>query len=57
MDEAADDAALVFANGQPYELFEPPQPAVKIIHKVGANVVPSSILPFLKRRENWARPP
>jgi hypothetical protein len=51
MDEAADDAALVFANGQPYELFEPPQPPVKIIHKIGANVVPSTILPFLKRRD------
>ena len=51
MDEAADDVALVFANGQPYELFEPPQAPVKIIHKVGANVVPSTILPVIKRRD------
>ena len=50
MDEAADDVALVFANGQPYELFEPPQ-GPKIIHKVGANVVPSTILSFDKRRD------
>jgi hypothetical protein len=51
MDEAADDVALVFANGQPYEIFEPPQPPVKVIHKVAANVVPSSVLPFAKRRD------
>ena len=50
MDEAADDVALVFANGQPYELFEPPQ-GPKIIHKVSANVAPSTILPFAKRRD------
>ena len=50
MDEAADDVALVFANGQPYELFEPPQ-GPKIIHEVGANVVPSTILSFDKRRD------
>ncbi|HET7238049.1 MAG TPA: GMC oxidoreductase, partial [Terrimicrobiaceae bacterium] len=51
MDEAADDVALVFANGQPYELFEPPQAPVKIIHKVAANVAPSTVLPFAKRRD------
>ena len=51
MDEAADDVALVFANGQPYEIFEPPQAPVKVIHKVAANVVPSSVLPFAKRRD------
>ena len=51
MDEAADDVALVFASGQPYEIFEPPQAPVKVIHQVAANVVPSSVLPFAKRRD------
>jgi choline dehydrogenase-like flavoprotein len=51
MDEAADDVALVFANGQPYEIFEPPQAPVKIIHTVAANTVPSTVLPFAKRRD------
>ena len=51
MDEAADDVAKVFANGQPYEVFEPPQGPPKQIHKMQPNEAPSSKLPFVKRRD------
>jgi len=51
MDEAADDVALVFANGQPYEVFEPPQGVPKQIHKLAANQAASSKLAFAKRRD------
>jgi len=51
MDEAADDVAKVFANGQPYEVFEPPQGVPKVIHKLQPNELASSKLPFAKRRD------
>src|SRR4029453_10349364 len=50
-EQGAWSVAFVFANGQPYEIFEPPQAPVKVIHKVAANVVPSTVLPFAKRRD------
>src|SRR4029079_7019830 len=36
MDEPADDVARVFANGQQYEVFEPPQGPAKQIFKIPA---------------------
>ena len=51
MDEAADDVAKIFANGQPYEVFEPPQGPPRIIHKLGPTELPSSKLPFAGRRD------
>jgi len=51
MDEAADDVAKVFANGQPYEVFEPPQGTPKQIHKLQPSDLASSKLPFAKRRD------
>lgn len=51
MDEAADDVALVFANGQPYEVFEPPQGPPAKIHKMAPGAPPSSALTFDKRRD------
>jgi hypothetical protein len=51
MDEAADDVAQIFANGQPYEVFEPPQGIPTIIHKLQPTDAPSSQLPFAKRRD------
>ena len=51
MDEAADDVAKIFANGQPYEVFEPPQGPPRQIHKMQPNEAPSSKLPFQKRRD------
>jgi len=51
MDEAADDVAKIFANGQPYEVFEPPQGAPKVIHKLQPNELASSQLPFGSRRD------
>src|SRR5204863_413074 len=52
MDEAADDVAKVFANGQPYEVFEPPQGTPKQIHVLQPADLASSKLPFAKRRDN-----
>lgn len=51
MDEAADDVARVFANGKPYEVFEPPQGPAKKIHKLQSTDAPSSKLPFQVRRD------
>jgi len=51
MDEAADDVALVFANGQPYEVFDPPQGPPKQIFILQPNEAASSKLPFQKRRD------
>jgi choline dehydrogenase-like flavoprotein len=51
MDEAADDVAKVFANGQPYEVFEPPQGTPKQIHVLQPADAASSKLPFAKRRD------
>ena len=51
MDEAADDVAKVFANGQPYEVFEPPHGTPKQIHKLQPADAASSKLPFAKRRD------
>jgi len=52
MDEAADDVAKVFANGKPYEVFEPPQGVAKKIHQLAPTDLPSSKLPFAARRDN-----
>ena len=51
MDDAADDVAKVFANGQPYEVFDPPQGPPAQIFKLQPNELPSSKLPFPKRRD------
>ena len=51
MDEAADDVAQVFANGQDYEVFDPPQGAPKQIFKIPATQAASTVLPFAKRRD------
>jgi choline dehydrogenase-like flavoprotein len=51
MDETADDVAKVFANGQPYEVFEPPQGVPKQIHKLQPTEAASTKLPFAKRRD------
>lgn len=51
MDEAADDVAQVFANGQPYEVFDPPQGRPAAIHKLQSTEAPSTKLPFAKRRD------
>ncbi len=51
MDEAADDVAQVFANGQMYEVFDPPQGVPKQIFKIPANQAASTVLPFDKRRD------
>jgi hypothetical protein len=46
MDSTADDAALVFANGQPYEVL-----VDGAYQKVAANQKASAIAPFAKRRD------
>ena len=46
MDKTADDAALVFANGQPYEVL-----VDGAYQKVAANQPASSVAPFAKRRD------
>jgi len=46
MDKTADDAALVFANGQPYEVL-----VDGAYQKVAANQLASSVAPFAKRRD------
>jgi hypothetical protein len=46
MDKTADDAALVFANGQPYEAM-----VDGAYQKVAANQPASSVAPFAKRRD------
>ncbi len=51
MDEAADDVAQLFANGQAYEVFDPPQGPPKQIFSLQAADAPSSVLPFIKRRD------
>ena len=51
MDEAADDVAKVFANGQQYEVFDPPQGPAKAIYKLAPTDAASSKLPFDKRRD------
>lgn len=51
MDEAADDVAKVFANGHPYEVFDPPQGPAKQIFVLQSTEVASAKLPFEKRRD------
>ena len=51
MDEAADDVAKVFANGQSYEVFDPPQGPPAQIFKLQPAELASSKLPFVKRRD------
>jgi choline dehydrogenase-like flavoprotein len=51
MDQAADDVAKVFANGQPYEVFDPPQGVPNQIYQLQPTEAPSSKLPFEKRRD------
>jgi hypothetical protein len=51
MDEAADDVAKVFANGQPYEVFDPPQGPPKQIFVLQPTEAASTKLPFEKRRD------
>jgi choline dehydrogenase-like flavoprotein len=46
MDSTADDAALVFANGQPYEVL-----VDGAYQKVAANQKASTVVPFAKRRD------
>jgi choline dehydrogenase-like flavoprotein len=46
MDSTADDAALVFANGQPYQVL-----IDGAYQQVGANMKPSTVAPFAKRRD------
>lgn len=46
MDKMADDAALVFANGLPYEVM-----VDGAYQRVAANQPPSSVAPFVKRRD------
>ncbi len=51
MDETADDVAKLFANGQPYEVFDPPQGTPNQIFTVQPNAFASTVLPFQKRRD------
>jgi choline dehydrogenase-like flavoprotein len=51
MDQAADDVAKVFANGQPYEVFDPPQGPPKQIFVLQPTEAASTRLPFQKRRD------
>lgn len=51
MDEAADDVAKVFANGHPYEVFDPPQGPAKQIFVLQPTEAASTKLPFEKRRD------
>jgi len=51
MDDAADDVAKVFANGQQYEVFDPPQGPPAQIFKLQPTELASSKLPFAKRRD------
>jgi choline dehydrogenase-like flavoprotein len=51
MDEAADDVAKVFANGQPYEVFDPPQGPPKQVFVLQPTEAASTKLPFEKRRD------
>jgi hypothetical protein len=51
MDDAADDVAKVFANGQPYEVFDPPQGVPKQIFILPPSDAASTKLPFAKRRD------
>jgi choline dehydrogenase-like flavoprotein len=46
MDKTADDAALVFANGQPYQVL-----VDGAYQQVAANTAASTIMPFAKRRD------
>jgi len=43
--------AQVFANGQMYEVFDPPQGPANQIFKIPATEAPSTVLPFAKRRD------
>jgi hypothetical protein len=43
--------AKIFAHGQPYEVFDPPQGAPKQIFKIPASQDASTVLPFAKRRD------
>ena len=56
MDDAADDVAKVFANGQPYEVFDPPQGPPAQIFKLQPTELASSQLPFAKRRRQRRAP-
>jgi hypothetical protein len=51
MDEAADDVAKVFANGVPYEVFDPPQGTPKQIFTLQPGDLASTKQPFAKRRD------
>jgi choline dehydrogenase-like flavoprotein len=51
MDEAADDVAKVFANGHPYEVFDPPQGPAKQIFVLPPAEAASTKLPFERRRD------
>ncbi|MFB9269621.1 family 16 glycoside hydrolase [Bradyrhizobium erythrophlei] len=51
MDEAADDVAKVFANGVPYEVFDPPQGTPKQIFTLPPTDAASTKLPFGSRRD------
>lgn len=51
MDDAADDVAKVFANGQSYEVFDPPQGVPNQIFLLAPSDAASSKLPFAKRRD------
>ncbi len=51
MDEAAEDVAMVFAHGQQYEVFDPPQGPAKQIFKIPAAQAASTVLPFNRRRD------
>ena len=51
MDEAADDVARVFPIGSPYEVFDPPQGALKQIFTLQPAEAASTKLPFAKRHD------
>lgn len=51
MDDAADDVARVFANGVPYEVFDPPQGPPKQIFTLPPGDVASTKQPFANRRD------
>ena len=51
MDEAADDVAMVFPNGVPYEVFDPPQGTPKQIFTLPPGDAASTKQPFANRRD------
>jgi hypothetical protein len=51
MDTAADDVAKVFANGKPYEVFDPPQGVPNQIFMLSPSDAASTKLSFAQRRD------